>query len=38
MKNMKVKQSVGSRIFDAANLLILAGVSLICLVPFMFVI
>lgn len=38
MKTRRIKESTGSRIFDAVNLILLAGVSLICLVPFLFVI
>lgn len=38
MKTRRVKESAGSRIFDVVNLILLAGVSLICLVPFLFVI
>ena len=35
---MKMKESVGSRIFDVANVILLVGVSLLCIVPFLFVI
>jgi len=38
MKQKKIKQSAASRVFDAANVLLLGGVSLICLVPFLYVI
>lgn len=35
---MKVKKSMGSRIFDTINVLLLIGISLLCIVPFLFVI
>lgn len=38
MKSKKVKESLASRIFDGVNVLMLTGVSLICIVPFLFVI
>ena len=38
MKAKKVKESAGSRIFDVINIILLAGVAFICMVPFLFVI
>ena len=37
-KNNKIKASVGSRVFDLVNLLVLLTVASACLVPFLFVI
>lgn len=38
MEAKKVKESAGSRIFDVLNIILLAGVAFICMVPFLFVI